>query len=249
MSRNRIRIGVVLEGELDELVFDKLVPAAVKTISSKNLVTLQPTIDKTSDKGQIDGGWTGVMKWCLGNAPELRRGIVKNNGLFESDDPENLRYNALLIHLDSDICKNHGFQKNSGVNPGGFNLNSSKGRGKYIAATLTKWLWPEGDDHNDSSWTVFAVAVESVETWLIAAISDEANPEEIRDPLSKLKKIYKEQKIGGSSRKDQKFRKHSDTYQKIAVKAAKETKAIADKCPHFSLLVNSVSDLSMNAKT
>ncbi|MBF0627469.1 MAG: hypothetical protein HQL91_04535 [Magnetococcales bacterium] len=232
------RIGMVTEGPTDQEVLRILLPAASLKVISYEFDSLQPRSDRTSSGGGQKGGWELVYKWCMNNHPELRRQMIVGGGLFSTSSS----YDALLIHLDSDVCER--ISDNTNVDRYCYDLSGPVGRGQYVEAVLTDWLWPAGVDRDDLQWTIIAPAVESVESWLVAGLTQETTPEADKNPDLTLlrwdcqdkKRPFPEEATGIS-------RKTSIRYKEFAKRAVKNIDRIGKKCPHFAALIQKVTAL------
>ncbi|MBF0179839.1 MAG: hypothetical protein HQM03_07420 [Magnetococcales bacterium] len=215
----------------DQAVLAVLLPAAMaRTI---DFHYLQPAMDRTSVSGDENGGWLQVLKWCQRNPPQSRRNL--HRGLNRFSASPDISFKTLLVQLDTDICERPEFQETAPVIVAAkFDLATPRGRGQYVAAVLAKWLWPKRVVKTDEKWTVIAPAVEAIETWLIAGLTQESDPETNRDPFAAL------QTWAEVVEKRLLVRKKPERYQRFARRAAREIEKIVEKCPHFAALVQRI---------
>jgi len=224
MSRGQI--GLVCEGITDHIALKELLPAAINELRSGDFIDIQPNPDRTAVGADPDGGWTKVLKWCLSNPPILRRQLYIGGGLFEVEDNSCGIY-AIIVQIDSDICERSDFQNKSHVDPSKFDLGDPSGRGEYVRRSLHEWLWPDGNVDDDLSWTIVSSAVESVESWLVAGLLPNKNPETIRNPAACLKIRNKTK----------------NKYIKLARRAAPNVERIVERCKSFSTLVERCAEI------
>jgi hypothetical protein len=233
-----VDIGVVAEGKTDQLVIKELVNIYFKTqeiLCQINFKSEQPTADNTSG-----GGWRSVHQWCLNNTAVERKARYFEGGLFESD---NTRCDALLIHLDSDICEQILLSESSACTE--LKLEDPVERGNYIKRNLDKWLWSTDVDRH--GWYIIAPAVEAIESWLVAGLSDEINCNPESKSIQEITKLLAELyyfKIDKPLPKDIKaLRKTEEQYRKILDIAHVNIGKIVDTCPHFKELVEEVAKI------
>lgn len=228
-------IGLVTEGPSDQRVLKTLIPAYIKSsygldqkISFKNL---QP-IDRTTG-----GGWRNVFKWCIANNHNERETLLGKNRLFDND-MDNQVCNALLIHMDSDVCEKIGDCSN--VTPVPDNHSTSNERGAYIKQVIERWLWvdqtPQSDRH------IIAPAVESIEAWLVAGLSDaDPSPEAIPDIQRRLAELnYTVVKKAAVPKGIKTISKTEESYQKILDVVIPNFQRVFDRCPHFQSMVQEI---------
>lgn len=234
MKRAKIRI--VAEGPTDQLVIKELVNAYLAAQSSKefeiDFVGEQPSADRTSG-----GGWGMVYKWCLMNPPSERDAIYFGTGLF-ANDMDNLSCDGLLIHMDSDICEEIGDKMNISAVPS--KDASPTVRGAFIKQVLEGWLWPDQTARNDKH--IIAPAVEAIEAWLVAGLSNEdIDPESNHDIQKRLAEldhiVIRNATIPNAIRNP---RKDDKNYRKILAVAKQNVNRIFDRCPHFNIMVNKI---------
>lgn len=240
-----IRIGLVTEGPTDQLVIGELLSTFLREEGSlgRNLefINLQPTQDRTSTTGSVGGGWEAVYKWCLSNPPSERCSAYLNAGLFD-DGMDDLTCDALLIHMDSDVCDK--------LSPRHLNNSSTPVpnknalpvvRGYFIRQVIENWLWPKGHTHTMDKRHVVAPAVEAIETWLVAGLSDDPDPESNHDIQKRLAEldheVVRKQSPPNSMKRP---RKTKEGYRKILEVAKPNVQRIYNRCSHFQLMIRDV---------
>jgi hypothetical protein len=140
-------IGLVTEGVTDQAVLESIVCGALHPISIE-FRRLQPVLDATaSAASDIPGGWSGVVMYC-----ELNR---------LSDALQFVDY--VIVQIDSDTCEDQPFRiKKHGVD--------GKLEPERIVAELKEALRgkvPEEAAGYTLPAVAFAVAVESIECWIL----------------------------------------------------------------------------------
>lgn len=166
---------------------------------------------------------------------------ITQDGFLQSSQS----YNALIIHMDTDHCENKGFQNVSKVDPEEFTLSNPVDRGKYVEAVLADWLWPDGHEGNDHAWIILAPAVEAIETWLLAGLTDESQPEGIKKPVLALLTWDYDKRKQPMPPNAKKMSKTPERYKKFANQAAKNIDNVKEKCPHFAALVKKIKPLTL----
>lgn len=228
-----VRIGIVAEGPSDLVVIRTLLGKyfQIKGIPNVELsfVNLQPHIDNTSKSGYSEGGWLMVYKWCLANPPQLRNSIFFEKPIF-AGDMDAFHVAGIVVHIDADICS-----ELSDLFPGKelpANPCAPEIRGEYVKSALASWLWSDGGEIDGRH--ILCPAVESTEAWLVAGLSDEANPEAIEDVQRLLAQLdYSVVKGKVPPEKIKKPNKKIENYRNIAAVASIEVERIAERCKHF----------------
>ncbi len=232
----QIKIRIVAEGKTDQLSIKELVTAYFAELHEIDFdiefVEEQPTSDRTSD-----GGWGMVYKWCLSNQPQERNAVYFGSGLF-ADDMGGLTCDALLIHLDSDVCESIGDL--TSISPVPSRTDTPETRGMFIKRVIEEWLWPDGDDRTENH--IVVPAVESVEAWLVAGLSDDdLSPEtnhDIQKRLAELDHIVVRRTAVPTTLT--KPKKSIANYKKILAVAKQKPRQIADRCPHFRTMIDEI---------
>lgn len=226
------KLALVTEGKTDQIVLRNLLSQYFNDLSPTDFQGIQPYSDKTS--GNTEGGWLQVYKWCLSNPPDLRKQLY-GNGLFRTSTSPN--YQAIIVHLDGDLCDKAEFQTLSDVAHDEFDLTQTKERGDYLKETLNTWLQVDEDEK-----ITFATAIESIETWLLAGLNnDEDNPEADKQAEEKLLALYKKIQGKRAQQGQKQLKKDSKTYQKLSDEACKNVEHIVTSCSHFSKLCQEIN--------
>lgn len=244
----RLKVRVIAEGKTDQLVLKTLVPEYLKIHSEHDLelelIDEQPTVDRTSTTSSTEGGWLMVYKWCLLNPPLEREARYFGNGLF-ANEMDAVSCDALLINMDSDICEEIGDK--TAVTPVPSQGATSIERGAFIKSVIRSWLWQDQEQRDDKH--IIVPAVEAIEAWLVAGLSDEdIDPEsnhDIQRRLAELDHIVVKKVNPPSTLKSPK--KTEDNYKKILGVASPNVQRIADRCPHFKIMIDDVFLVSRGA--
>lgn len=231
-----MRVGVVCEGRTD-------FPAIVQFVGSYlinqgievEFRPLYPEMDRT----RPDGGWANVLLWLAKNGPDLRIQKYFGGGLFGGDlAVEPLQ--AILVHLDSDVVDDESFNNYVERNLG-YRCNSSDDpiiRGKEISRVLDVALRSDDLAELDLLKHVKFVAVESTETWCVAAFNNEKeNWEMLRGQdlvnqfMSALERSEGRQPKHQYSKANKNYRRRSQFCEKHAVNVER----VVVSCDHFRI--------------
>lgn len=232
----RVKIRVIAEGPTDQLVIRELVNAYVTTQPKLDFeidfINEQPTADRTSG-----GGWGMVYKWCLQTPASEREATYFGAGLF-ANNMGGSSCDALLIHMDSDICEKIGDKTN--ISPVPTKNAPPSARGVFIKQVIEEWLWPDQTERKGKH--IIAPAVEAIEAWLVAGLSDnDLDPESNHNILKRLAELDHELIKNTKIPHDIKSPKKNDkTYGKILNVAKTNVSRILDRCPHFNSMVNEI---------
>lgn len=165
-----MRVGVVCEGPTDFFAIRSFFGHAleVDTGVQPEFIALQPEVDCTNP----EAGWGNVLLWLQRNSPKIRIQQYFAGGLF-GGGLATPPLDALLIQLDSDILGEHVFtdyvQNTYGFQLGNPQLGAA--RANQIRAVLElACRFPEMTQA-DIDRHVIAPAVESTESWCIAAFT------------------------------------------------------------------------------
>ncbi|MDD4930014.1 MAG: hypothetical protein PHP85_12155 [Gallionella sp.] len=237
----RVTIRVVSEGPTDQLVIKELVNAYLATQPQVDfdldLIDEQPTSDRTSRTGSTEGGWEMVYKWCLSNPPHEREARFFGNGLF-ANNMDTVSCDALLINMDSDICEK--ISDKTDVFPVPSIDATSIERGAFIKSVIESWLFPNQAPVDKKH--IIAPAVEAIEAWLVAGLSDaDHDPEsnhDIQKRLAELDHIVVKNIPPPKTVKRPK--KTKSNYIKILNIATQNVQRIADRCPHFKAMIDEI---------
>lgn len=159
-----MRIGVICEGQTDFVAIKEFLGASLnKHGIDTTFIPIQPNPDNTSK-----GGWTHVFSWLKENPPQVRVQNYFGRGIFAGGSPK--QCDALIIQMDSDIIDESGFisflegediSVTSGTTP--IERGNEIERLLKIFSNVAELTGIDHDRH------VLAPAVESSETWCIAA--------------------------------------------------------------------------------
>jgi hypothetical protein len=245
MSDKQAQFALVTEGKTDQIVLSTLLSQTFLNCDRNAFQYLQPNIDNTNKETTSEGGWRQVNLWCLRNPPAVRQALFKD-GLFTTT-LSSTTYKALIIHLDGDLCDKADFKDSHTLNEADFDLQQVEGRSQYLSAVLQHWLNTEIEEP-----IIFALAIESIETWLLAGLGhDLQDIENDRDPEQTLLSLLKEDKrplgkVAQASQKTLKKTKTPEQYKKLSNQAAKNIDQIKASCPHFSNLCDQIAPFINN---
>ena len=229
-----MRIGVVCEGPTDfHAIKSFFGHSLTRQQVQPEFVDIQPILDAT----QPNGGWANVLSWLQDNPPGYR--IPKYLiGPF-ADDLSSQPLDCLLIHLDSDVLGNKSFESHlkkqhqyTAKNPGAPAERAEEIQsiiahvGQFSAMTKA-----DGDRH------IPAPAVESTETWCVAAFTKRKQNFEslsgqqlinaFMSALERSEGKQPETSYGREANKDVPRRK------KYCEQFAKQSERIINGCPQF----------------
>lgn len=236
-----ITFGVVAEGPSDLVILKRFLRKIYESGGRSFLFKdLQPYVDNTSNTGFSEGGWQLVYKWCIAHPPEIRENSLFSTPLF-ADDMDEFQCDALIVHMDSDICSEIGDKTNVKPVPGENEVPSQ--HGAFIEATLNEWLWPDG--LQDDKRYVLAPAVQSIEAWLVAALSQtDLNPEEDRFIQRRLAELdYEVVRKKPLPKNIKSIKKSISNYERVVTVAEKNVNTIRDRCPHFFYLLKKIDTI------
>ena len=163
-----MRIGVVCEGPTDAHAIVCFLHASLTHRGiTPDFIPIQPDTDNTRPP---DGGWDAVFRWLKKNPPRSRTRTYFHGGLFD-DDLSAKRCDVMVFQLDTDILSDLGFQNwtNEHYDYSVANLPDPVERGKEITAIIEKVGEFSELPLADMARHISAPAVESTETWCIAA--------------------------------------------------------------------------------
>jgi hypothetical protein len=164
-----MRIGVVCEGPTDYPAIAQFFRHALLEQNIRaEFLSLFPDIDRT----QSNGGWANVLLWLQNNPPISRIQKYFKGGLF-AGDLASQQLDAIIIHLDADILPNDSFisfvKRKYDINI--IDANSPADRGSQIMKVIEIAAGFDSMTKADCARHVPAPAVESTETWCIAAFT------------------------------------------------------------------------------
>lgn len=236
-----MRIGVVCEGPTDVHAIVSFLGASLAYRGFNPVfVTLRPESDRTKP---TDGGWHAVLHWLRRNPPESRVAAYLRGGLFD-DGLSAKRCDLLVFQLDSDILSDRGFRNWTRSNLGYVVVDPAAPirRGDEIRSIVRIAGDFEQLSPNDLERHVPAPAVESTETWCVAAFRTLADdPERLRGQnlchefmaalhRSEGRTVQPFTRINKSPRRRGSFcKKHATGFQRLEM-----------QCGHYRELVESV---------
>lgn len=232
-----LRIGVVAEGPTDQIVLRHLLKAYCESARSDIIPIfkdLQPNSDRTSS-GSSEGGWREVYRWCRNNPPEARDALFSGPGLFDND-LDDQRHDIILVHMDSDIIAEIG--ASSSVTPVPTETSTPEQRGTFIRKTLLEWLWPDGAIPDTRH--IPAPVVEAIEAWLVAALSDDEQPEAVKTVKRRFIEVYYQSMGRIAPANAMKLKNPRDRYEQAALRCTANIAKVAERCPHFRSLAETL---------
>ena len=174
-----MRVGIVCEGATDTHAIMCFLGASLKSRGVNPIfVALQPEMDRTSPLG----GWGLVLKWLELNPPIARTRTYFDGGLFDGGLSEK-QCDVIVIQIDADNLSDEGF-RNYITERFDIDLvepNDPGDRGNAIRLVIeTAGSFVELSEV-DQYRHVVAPAVESTETWCVAAFRRlDDDPERLR---------------------------------------------------------------------
>lgn len=238
-----VRIGVVTEGPTDTHATVAFLQASLEDRGLEPyFVRLQPDMDRTNP----EGGWGMVLNWLRANTPEVRVKSYLGGGLFDNDMSAK-RCDAIVVQLDSDILSDEPFRNRirrwirrevrDPVEP--------IERGREICIILEVVGRIEELNQVDRDKHVMAAAVESTETWCIAAYRRWGdNPELLRggDLRNRFMDMLHESE-GRPAQVVARIDKSSGRRLRFCNKFAANHARLAEQCHHFGKLVEELEAL------
>jgi hypothetical protein len=177
-----MRVGVVCEGPTD---WHATVCFLEASLTDRGIapvfVEIQPEMDKTN---RANGGWGAALNWLKQNPPESRTQSYFNGGLFD-DDLSAKQCDVMVFQMDADILSDCIFQDWTKRNLDYDVANSGDPvqRGNEIRSIIeiAGDFWELSPI--ESKQQIPAPAVESTETWCVAAFRVlPGDPEVLRGP-------------------------------------------------------------------
>lgn len=162
-----MRIGVVCEGPSDFPAISHFIGNLLAARGNHPVfVPLFPQMDRT----RPEGGWANVLLWLNNNPPETRVQRYFAGGLFGgalSTEP----LDAIILQLDADVIEDQGFRKFVSDNYE-YIVDIDQvpaGRANQICNVLLSAAKFDEMANADRDRHVLVPAVESTETWCVAA--------------------------------------------------------------------------------
>lgn len=164
-----MRVGVICEGPTDFYAIQHFFAASLKRVGVEaEFKALQPQMDQS----QPEAGWGHVLLWLKKNPPNVRIQRYFGGGLFGGGLAVK-PLDCLLIQLDSDILGEPSFSKfvldNYQYCPG--NPQDPSDRAEVICSVISKAGNFDDMVASDVARHIPAPAVESTETWCVAAFT------------------------------------------------------------------------------
>lgn len=239
-----MRIGVVCEGSTDYIAIKAFFGHALLQHGiASEIIPLQPSEATTSR-----GGWGRVLKWLEKNDPNKRSFDWFDGGPFGGNlalEP----LDCLLIHLDADILGKESFSSRV-KNELDYTVLAPaepSDRAEQIRKVL-QLAWRNDELTNDlRKLHVPAPAVESSETWCLAAYSeDQEDFERItgQDLIDRFMSVL--EKSEGKSVKDSyaKIEKNTKRRQKFCDLYAIKSIRVVAGCAQFEKVLNHLLDIA-----
>jgi len=235
-----LTIGVICEGQTDYYALREFITPALREKGINiEFKSIQPNVSNTAS----NGGWGKIENWFVDNKPEWRPLTYFDKGLF--GEASEFACDILLIQMDADILDEPTFQKHMKNNyQMSFNdCHTPELRGRHVLNILRKWADMDQLEPEYHHRHIFAPAVESSETWCVAAFDHTyPTPETLKsqDLINAfmaalvLSENRSPSKIYANINKDKVRRekfcaKHSGGYQRVI-----------DTCPHFKKAVDEI---------
>lgn len=177
-----MRVGIVCEGATDISAITEFLRCSLNALGrNPEFSVLFPAMDRTRPVA----GWGNVLHWLRNNPPAVRIQRYFGGGLFSGSLAE-IPLDAIVIHLDTDVLNEGSFQefvrRELGIDLGSRNLISVSDRGAAIKDVLSASAKLADLTAVDVRRHVLAPAVESTETWCIAAFRGSSDDfESLRD--------------------------------------------------------------------
>lgn len=231
-----MKIGVVCEGPTD-------LPAVVAFFgdSLKNAGYF-PTFEKLfpdPDRTRANGGWGNLFSWLKNHPPATRISRYFGGGLFANFETYQ-RVDAILFQVDADIIDDDGFRTFANREFGveiQLAVNPDE-RARAIREVIELAADAETLTLADKARHVFAVAVESTETWCLAAFNPKPSElevlrgSELRDEFMKAL----ERSEGREPRESYaECDKNANRRLKYCERFERFSSRVAASCPHFEI--------------
>ena len=237
-----MRIGVVCEGPTDVHAIVNFLGASLAHRGIKStFISLQPEDDRTKPQ---DGGWHAVLNWLRNNPPKSRTDNYLGGGLFD-DDLSAKRCDVLLFQMDSDILSDRSFRNWTMSNLGYAVTDPDEPvrRGSVIRSIIEI----AGDfqvlSPSESKRHVPAPAIESTETWCVAAFLTLADdPELLRgQDLCREFMTALHRSEGRAVQSFTRINKTPDRRRRFCEQHSSEFLLLETQCRHYREMVSSVA--------
>jgi hypothetical protein len=174
-----LRVGVVCEGPTDYPAIVAFMGEALAAAGiAASFIGIQPDMGRTLQNAE----WGNLECWLKSNPPAQRIRVHFDGGLFQRNMSAKA-CDVLLIQMDSDILDDGAFQAHLRNDYDFALVGASKPseRGRQIVQVLELWSKVNELTAVDRQRHIFAPAVESTETWCVAAFDHKyQDPETLR---------------------------------------------------------------------
>ena len=241
-----VRIGVVTEGPTDTHATITFLKSSLEDRGLEtHFVKLQPDMDRTKPVG----GWGMVVNWLKTNPPEVRVKSYLGGGLFDNEMSAK-RCDAIVVQMDSDILSDEPFRNRMRKCIGREvrDPETPIDRGREICTILEVVGRVSELTQVDREKHMVMAAVESTETWCIAAFSMwDDNPELLRgDVLRDRFMDVLHESEGRPMRAVARIDKSPGRRLKFCGKYAASYGSLEQQCHHFKELVEKLDVLFRN---
>lgn len=238
-----MRLGVICEGPSDYPAMVHFVGAALKNQGIDAVFqSLSPNMDKT----RPEGGWGSVLTWLNNNPPVTRIQRYFGGGLFGGELQQEL-LDAIIIQLDTDIIVNSSFT-DFVRSQYGLNIKDHVDpelRAREIVQVITKAANLDILTDADARRHVPFAAVESTETWCIAAFNPQKSGSELLKGLSLTNAFMTALEKSESKSPKLSYQNIDKTYKRREIfckKHASNVQRILDDCGEFCRAVGCLVD-------
>lgn len=234
-----MRIGIVCEGPTDRHAIVNFVRASLTDRGIRpEFVAIQPEIDRTNPSG-----WHAVLNWLLNNPPAVRLTSYLGGGLF-AEGLSAKSCDLLILQIDADNLSERGFQNWNRTRLGYTvkDMADPIGRGNEIRLIIRIAGKFDMLSDRDSRRHLPAPAVESTETWCIAAFRPlRRNPEYLSGPA--LCQEFMTALHESEGRPIQSFthiNKSPDRRRRYCGRHSSGFRRLEAQCRHYQALVESI---------
>ena len=190
-----ITFGLITEGLTDQIVIENILSGYFNT---NDLIVnpLQPERDKDNDNKSDYGGWTLVFKYC--KSEDFKKSFQFNN--------------YVIIHIDTDVSEdiNYGISHQD--------ENGELSPEQLIEKVKEKFKSLIGEDFYSKYYDkiIFAIAVHSIECWLLPLFYTDNRKQKIKNCLDTLNKalIKTKNNFTIDAKNPRYYRTLSDSYSK-----------------------------------
>ena len=238
-----MRIGIVVEGPTDVCAVVRFVRQSLQDYGiSSSFVDLQPPMDNTSP----EGGWAAVLRWLEDNPAEARAQRYFGGGLFDGELFAKV-CDVIVVQMDADILGEKTFVQYSSQHLGlcPTNPDEPKERGREIRKIIEKAGSFSDLSEHDRKRHIAAPAVESTETWCVAAFRRVVeNPETLRGQALVTEfmtalHVFESRRVQEFAKVDKTQSRRDDFCGAHAVGAQR----LAEQCFHYRELVKTLVQL------